>query len=118
MNRTLNLNRLNNTCIRKYLSAVSNFFLSLFLAAAVSFAAPIILLGGGLGLLILIGYIPGFLEVSQPAIDYILNFLAVFGSGNSVQGLITLGLTVSIAGILLDLLNIYRYQSLRDKDFS
>jgi hypothetical protein len=47
-----------------------------------------------------------------------LNFLAVFGDGKPLQGLITLGITVSIAGILLDILNFYRYQSLRDEDFS
>ena len=65
----------------------------------------------------LTSYVPGFLEVSDRATVYILDFLVVFGDGKPVQGAITLGLAVSIAGILLDLLNIYRYQSLRDKDF-
>ena len=97
---------------------MSNFFLSLFLAALVSFAAPAFLVGGALGLLALISHIPGFLEVSNQGMLYIMNFLAVFGDGKPLQGIATLGITLSIAGVLLDLLNFYRYQSLRDEDFS
>lgn len=82
-----------------------------------SFAAPVILIVGMLGFLSLTSYIPGFLEMSSHGTLYISNFLAIFGSGKPFQGIITLGVTVSIAGILLDLLNFYRYQSLRDKDF-
>ncbi len=97
---------------------MSNFFLSLFLAALISFSAPLLLIGGILGIFILISYIPGFLEVSNQGMLYILNFLAVFGNGKPLQGLITLGITLSIVGILLDILNFYRYQSLRVEDFS
>ena len=105
---------------------MSNFFLSLFLAASISFTIPVILFGAILGFLNLTSYIPGFWEVNNQTIAYILNFLAVFGSGKPIQGLITLGITVSVVGILLDILNFYRYQSwrdypsgtLRDRDFS
>ncbi|NJK54528.1 MAG: hypothetical protein HC939_00455 [Pleurocapsa sp. SU_5_0] len=83
-----------------------------------SFALPIVLFGSVLGFLALISYIPGFLTVSNQGSQYMLNFLAVFGDGKPLQGIITLGITVSIAGILLDILNFYRYQSLRDEDFS
>ena len=89
----------------------------MFLAAFMSFTAPVLLIISILGFLNLTGYVPGFLEVSNRGIIYVLDFLAVFGEGKPVQGIITLGITLSIAGILLDLLNIYRYQSLRDKDF-
>lgn len=82
-----------------------------------SFTAPVMLIASLLGFLNLTSYVPGFLEVSDRTISCILDFLAVFGDGKPIQGVITLGLAVSIAGILLDLLNIYRYQSLRDKDF-
>ncbi|MEM7592520.1 MAG: hypothetical protein AAF383_13525 [Cyanobacteria bacterium P01_A01_bin.83] len=95
---------------------MSNLFLSLFLAAFMSFAAPAILIGGMLGLLVLISYIPGFMEVSNQGTIYILDFLMIFGDGKPIQGIITLGITVSIVGILLDILNFYRYQSLRDHD--
>lgn len=83
-----------------------------------SFALPVVLFGSGLGFLTLTSYIPGFLAVSNQGSLYMLNFLAVFGDGKPLQGVITLGVTVSIAGILLDMLNFYRYQSWRDKDFS
>ncbi len=97
---------------------MSNLFLSLFLAALISFAAPVFLIGAVLGLLILTSYVPGFLEVSEQGMLRIVNFLAVFGDGKPLHGVLTLGLTVSIVGILLDILNFYRYQSLQDKDFS
>ena len=97
---------------------MSNLFLSLFLAAAMSFSALAILVGCTLGFLTFVSYIPGFFEVSNLATDSVLNFLAVFGNGKPVEGIITLGLTLSIVAVLLDILNFYRYQSLRDKDFS
>jgi hypothetical protein len=97
---------------------VSHFFLSLFLTAAMSFALPVMLFGSVLGFLTLTSHIPGFWAVSNNGLIYLLNFLAVFGDGKPLQGVITLGITISIAGLLLDILNFYRYQSLRDEDFS
>ena len=82
-----------------------------------SFTAPVLLIISILGFLNLTGYVPGFWEVSDRGIVHILDFLAVFGEGKPMQGMITLGITLSIVGILLDLSNIYRYQSLRNKDF-
>lgn len=93
---------------------MSNFILSLFLAASMSFAAPVILIGFILGFLNISSYFPGFLEISTQLSLQILDFLAVFGNGKPIQGLLTLGFTVSIVGISLDALNFYRYQSLRD----
>ena len=66
----------------------------------------------------LVSYVPGFWEVGNQGITYITDFLAVFGDGKPLQGILTLGITISIVGILLDILNFYRYQSLRDEDFS
>lgn len=83
-----------------------------------SFTAPVILIGSILGFLNLIGYVPGFLNLSDQATLQMLDFLAVFGNGRPLQGILTLGITVSIVGVLLDILNFYRYQSLRDRDFS
>lgn len=83
-----------------------------------SFALPVVLFSTVLGFLTLISHVPGFLELGNQGSASILHFLAVFGDGKPLQGIITLGITVSIAGILLDILNFYRYQSLRDEDFS
>ena len=96
---------------------MSNLFLSLFLAAVMSFSALAILVSCTLGFLTFISYIPGFFEISSLATNSVLNFLAVFGNGNPVEGIITLGLTLSIVAVLLDIFNFYRYP-IRDKDFS
>ncbi len=93
---------------------MSNFLLSLILAALMSFAAPVVLVGGILGILFTASYLPGLVELGKEGAIQVFNFLAVFGNGKPLQGMLTLGLTVSIVGILLDLLNFYRYQSLRD----
>ncbi len=93
---------------------MSNFLLSLILAALMSFAAPVVLVGGILGILFTASYLPGLVELGKQGAIQVLNFLAVFGNGKPLQGMLTLGLTVSIVGILLDLLNFYRYQSLKN----
>lgn len=93
---------------------VSNFFLSLVLAALMSFAAPVVLVGCVLALLSMVSYFPGFALLGNNGSIHVLEFLAVFGNGKPVQGILTLSLTVSIVGVLLDVLNFYRYQSLRD----
>lgn len=94
-----------------------SLFLSLLLSALISFGLPVVLISCTLLFLGIIGYIPGFFELSEQGIGSILDFLAVFGNGKSFGGILTLGFTVSIVGILLDILNFYRYQSLRDEDF-
>jgi hypothetical protein len=59
-----------------------------------SFALPMVLFGSVLGFLTLTSYIPGFLAVSNQGSLYMLNFLAVFGDGKPLQGVITLGLSL------------------------
>lgn len=93
---------------------VSNFLFSLMLAALMSFAALVILIGSILALLSIVSYFPGFALLGNNGAIHVLKFLAVFGNGKPLQGVLTLGLTVSIVGMLLDTLNFYRYQSLRD----
>ena len=87
-----------------------------------SFAAPVFLIGCAIAFLNIVSYVPGFWESSNNGTSYILEFLAVFGSGKPLQGMITLGVTVSIVGILLDMLNLYRnvyyYQGCEDRDAS
>jgi hypothetical protein len=93
---------------------VLSFLISISLAALFSFAAPVILVGTILGFLLIISYLPGLAILGNAGAIQVLEFLAVFGSGKPVDGILTLGLTVSIVGILLDILNFYRYQILRD----
>lgn len=93
---------------------VSNFFLSLILAALISFTAPIILVGFILALLSIVSCFPALALWGNSSAVHIFEFLAIFGNGKPLQGILTLGLTVSIVGVSLDALNFYRYQSLRD----
>jgi hypothetical protein len=92
----------------------SSFIVSLVLTATVSFALPVLTIGLVFGLAILICLIPGLTVFGHQAIDAILDFLAVFGTGKPVTGVVTLGLASTVVGVLFDLFNIYCYQSLRD----
>lgn len=94
-----------------------NLFSSLLLTALISFGLPVILISCTLLFLGIVGYIPGFFELSEQGIRCVFDFLSVFGDGKPLQGVLTIGFTVSIVGALLDILNFYRYQSLRDEDF-
>ena len=97
-----------------------NILISLFLTASISFVAPVLLIGSAIALLDFVSFVPGFWEIGDGGISYICDFLAIFGNGKPLQGMITLGITVSIVGILLDILNLYRnsycYQSFEDRD--
>ena len=95
---------------------MSNLFVSLSLAAFMSFTATVFLISCAIAVIGVVGYIPGFWELSHQMTLQIIKFLAVFGNGKPLQGAITLGLTLSIVGVSLDLLNIYRYQSVKDRD--
>jgi hypothetical protein len=102
--------------LAEILELVSNLFISLFLAALMSFAAPVILIACIIVFFTMIGCVPGFLELSHQAQIYISEVLAIFGNGKPFQGIITLGITLSIVGVLFDILNFYRYQTLSDRD--
>ena len=89
---------------------MSGFLVSLTVTTLLSFAAPVILIGLILGFLLIISYLPSLAIFGSSGTLQILGFLAVFGNGNPLEGVITLGLTLSIAGILLDIFNFYRCQ--------
>ena len=91
----------------------SSFLISLILTATISFAIPVAIVGLVLGLAMIVSITPGFVGFGQQAFGSILEFLATFGTGKPVTGMVTLGLACSFVGILFDLFNTYRYQSLR-----
>ncbi|GAC1459093.1 MAG: hypothetical protein NVSMB70_03950 [Chamaesiphon sp.] len=61
----------------------------------------------------LVGYIPGLEAIAQTSSTQILQFLATFGSGCPVQGVLVIGFTCSFVGALFDTYAFYRYQTLR-----
>ena len=90
------------------------FIISLFLAAIISFALPVALILLLLGFSFLASLFPSLMVLGGNINNAVLEFLIVFGNGKPIMGIITLGLTSTLAGILFDIFNFYRYQSLRD----
>ena len=82
------------------MSILPSFIRSLLLTIIFSFVIPMFLVGGALGSLFLIGYIPGLQAISQAIADAILQFLATFGTGNPFRGLVVISLTCVWAAIL------------------
>jgi hypothetical protein len=91
----------------------ANFLRSLVVTIIFSFVAPMFLIGGILLILSGLGYFPGFQAVTEPSARGILHFLAIFGSGNSLHGLLIISLTWSFVGGLFDTYAYYRCQILR-----
>jgi len=85
------------------------FLRSLLLTSVFSFVAPIVLVGGDQFVLNRLYSLEG-----KSIAEQILQFLATFGSGNSFRGLVVIGLTCSLVGVLFDTYAFYRYQSLRN----
>ncbi len=86
---------------------------SLVLTATISFTIPIIVAGLVLGMAFTISLIPGLVTFGHHVVTMIFEFLAVFGNGNPIGGVVTLGLVSAFVGLILDLSNAYRYQSMR-----
>jgi hypothetical protein len=95
------------------MTVFTNFLRSLLLTTVFSFIAPMFLVGGLLLCLFLLVHIPGLEEMTEPIPQTIMHFLATFGSGNSLQGLLVISLTCSFVGALFDAYVYYRYQILR-----
>jgi hypothetical protein len=96
-----------------FMSVLPHLLRSLLLSTLLSFAAPILAVGGLLTILFGISYFPGCEGLGQTGAEQILSFLSVFGSGMALQGIITIGITCAFVGSLFDLFNFYHYQNLR-----
>ncbi|MGA7934109.1 MAG: hypothetical protein WCA35_11225 [Kovacikia sp.] len=90
-----------------------SFLRSLILTSVLSFIAPVLLIGTVLCGLALIGQIPIIEPIAQTGSTQILRFLAVFGSGDAVEGLLIIGITCGIVGALFDTYAYYRHHNLR-----
>ena len=85
-----------------------NLLKSLLLSLLFSFASPLVLIGGVLALLSGLSHVPGLGEMAITGNRGILDFLAVFGNGYPILGLLTIGLACSLVGGLLELFNIFQ----------
>ncbi|MEB3885915.1 hypothetical protein [Lyngbya sp. CCY1209] len=84
------------------MSILPDFLRSLILTMVFSFATPILIVGGGLAIAIFVRQLPFLNAIGQVGIDQILEFLAIFGSGNPLQGGLIIGTTCSLVGALFD----------------
>ena len=94
---------------------ISSLFVSLLLTTTISFAIPALIIGAIFAILLILGYVPGFIWLGHCGVDRVLDFLAVFGTGNPLEGLMILGFAFALVGMLFDLFifYLYRYQDLR-----
>jgi hypothetical protein len=95
------------------MTVFTNFLRSLLLTIIFSFVAPMFLVGSVLLMLFIVGLIPGLQEVTQLIATHIMQFLTIFGTGSSLQGLLIICLTCSFVGVLFDTYAYYRCQILR-----
>ncbi|TVQ42500.1 MAG: hypothetical protein EA365_15030 [Gloeocapsa sp. DLM2.Bin57] len=85
---------------------------SLLLTTAFTFSAPFVLTGMILGLFLVMGYIPGCYWLATNCAGQIMDFLAVFGNGYPLQGIMVISFAFAFVGGLFDLFNFYRYQTM------
>ncbi len=93
------------------MSILSDLLSCLALSTFVSFIVPIVPIGTILAASYAVGFIPGCAVVGHIGIDRILEFLAIFGNGLPLQGIITIGLAWAFVGALLELFSFYVYQN-------
>lgn len=92
-----------------------SLLLSLLLTTLVSFALPIIFFTVVLAGLAMTAHFPIISDFSNGVYGQIWQFLAIFGEGSGIFGLLTIAFTCAIAGFLFESLNFYRYRLLRNQ---
>lgn len=85
-----------------------NLLKSLLLSLLFSFGSPLILIGLLLSIFSGLSHLPRVGEFAVTGSKSILNFLAIFGNGYPILGVLTIGLTCSLVGGLLELFNIFQ----------
>ncbi|MCD8489628.1 MAG: hypothetical protein LRZ84_23540 [Desertifilum sp.] len=88
------------------------FIRSLLLTSVLSFLAPSLVFGLIWMSLGVSGRIPGLAALSQTGVTQVQNFLATFGSGQPLEGLLVIGIACSFVGMLFDSYAFYRDQIL------
>ncbi|MFE4108331.1 hypothetical protein [Almyronema epifaneia] len=86
---------------------------SLILTAIVSFLIPLGLMGAVIGLVLLANHIAPLATFSQLILQRLLQFLGVFGGGDALEGILTIGLASGVVGTLFDAFAYFRYSGLR-----
>ncbi|MEQ8754167.1 MAG: hypothetical protein RID09_11700 [Coleofasciculus sp. G1-WW12-02] len=87
---------------------------SLALTTLLSFIAPVVLFLAFFAFLCTLSWVPGLGTLGQTGANDLLQFLAIFGSGCAVEGLVVISLTCSFVAALFDTYAFYSYQHLND----
>lgn len=95
------------------MSILSNLLRSLLLTGIFSFLTPVVFIGLIVATLSFLGHIPHLEIVGIEGVEHISRFLAVFGSGSTVQGIIVISSASALVGVLFDAYTLYRYQNFR-----
>lgn len=95
------------------MSILPSLLRSLVITGIFSFLIPIIFIGLILATLALLGHIPHLEIVGIEGVERILRFLAVFGSGSALGGVVVISSASTLVGVLFDAYALYRYQSLK-----
>ncbi|MGB3238143.1 MAG: hypothetical protein WBB29_07595 [Geitlerinemataceae cyanobacterium] len=91
------------------MSIVPPFLLSLLVTSLLSFLLPLAVLGAARMSLLLVSSIPVLAQLGDSGNRSLVEFLATFGSGNPVEGVLAIGLTCSVVGSLFDVFVSGRY---------
>lgn len=89
---------------------MSHLFRSLLLAALLSSAAPLLAVGSLLLSFTAASQVPGIADLGERTGTQIVAFLAAFGSGYPLQGMLAISLTCGMVGGLFDLFNFHFYR--------
>jgi hypothetical protein len=95
------------------MSILPNLLRSLLLTGIFSFLTPVVFIGIIVATLSVMGYVPRLEVAGTVGVEQVTHFLAVFGSGSVLRGVVTISTTVSLVGMLFDAYTFYRYQNFR-----
>lgn len=95
------------------MTGVLNFLRSLVIASLFSFMAPLVIAGLVFVGFVLLGHLPYVDAIGQVGNQHVLDFLAKFGNGQPLRGLLIISTTCGLVGALFDAFAFYRYQTLR-----
>ncbi|WP_416669394.1 hypothetical protein [Egbenema bharatensis] len=95
------------------MSILPSLLRSLIITGIFSFLTPIVFMGLILVTLLGLGHIPHLEVIGLEGIEQFTRFLAVFGSGSPVGGVMVISAASTLVGILFDAYALYRYQNFR-----
>ncbi|NEQ67230.1 MAG: hypothetical protein F6J86_43890 [Symploca sp. SIO1B1] len=92
------------------MTILPRFLRSLALTTLLSFVTPIVLVTMLLTAISVVTFVPGLQIIGNTGTTHLLDFLAAFGKGSSLEGVLVISLTFSLVGALFDTYAFYHYR--------